>query len=155
MWLKLAVSAAVIAFCVFLGYLAAEKYRKRNKFYQQFCEFNARYLTELSYERKPLGDFLKEFPAGGDFKKLFGEFYDKREASVRCSYLSAEEKKASLSYLQMLGRGDALSQKGYFEMQKPLLEEKKAKCGKEAKERGELYLKLGLLAGLAIVILIV
>lgn len=155
MWLKLLVSAGVIAFGVFLGYLAAEKYRKRNKFYMQFCEFNAQYLTELCYERKPLGEFLNGFPASGDFKKLFTEFCEKRETTVRCSFLSAEEKKACESYLNMLGRGDALSQRGYFEMQKPLLEEKKAKCGKEAKSRGELYLKLGLLAGLAIVILIV
>ena len=55
----------------------------------------------------------------------------------------------------MLGKGDAFSQKGYFEMQKSALEEKKTKSTAEAKRHGELYLKLGLLAGLAIVILIV
>lgn len=155
MWLKLLVSAGVIAFGVFLGYLAAEKYRKRNKFYLQFSEFNARYLTELCYERKPLSEFLNGFSANGDFKKMLTDYREKRETAVRYSFLSAEEKKACESYLNMLGRGDALSQRGYFEMQKPFLEEKKAKCGKEAKERSELYLKLGLLAGLAIVILIV
>ena len=55
----------------------------------------------------------------------------------------------------MLGRGDAQSQQSCFSAQKAILEEKKADSEREAKTRGELYLKLGLLAGLALVILIV
>ena len=55
----------------------------------------------------------------------------------------------------MLGRGDALSQSGFFSARRAALEQKKADTEKEAKARGALYLKLGLLAGLAFVILII
>ena len=55
----------------------------------------------------------------------------------------------------MLGTGDALSQKNYFSAQTAALTRKRENGVKEAKSRGELYVKLGLLAGLAAVILIV
>ena len=155
MWLKFVLSGAVIAFCIFLGYLASAKYRQRKKFFGQLSEFNARYLNELSYERKPLGTLIEGFACSGDFKKTLVKFQEKHDSSVHYSYLTAEEKKECGDYFDMLGRGDAFSQKGFFEMQKSALEEKKTKSATEAKKRGELYLKLGLLAGLAIVILIV
>lgn len=155
MWLKFILCGAVIAFCIFLGYLASAKYRLRKKFFCQLSEFNARYLNELSYSRKPLGALIEGFPCTGDFKKMLVQFDRQHNSAVRFSYLTAEEKKDFSNYFDMLGKGDAFSQKGYFEMQKSALEEKKTKSMTEAKRRGELYLKLGLLAGLAIVILIV
>ena len=49
----------------------------------------------------------------------------------------------------------ASSQKGYFCARREPLGEVRAACEKQAKAKGELYLKLGLLAGLAFVILII
>ena len=66
-----------------------------------------------------------------------------------------EEWKEYGDYFSMLGKGDTVSQKNYFSSRKAILEEKKAVCEKECKTRNELYIKLGLLAGLAFVILIV
>ena len=68
MWIKLLVSGAVIAFCIFLGYLAAGKYRSRKKFFTQFHSLNERYLTELGYMRRTLDDFFAEFSYEGDFE---------------------------------------------------------------------------------------
>ncbi len=155
MWLKLLVSVCVIAFCLFLGYFAAAKYRSRKKFFSQFATFNERYLNELSYARKPLADFLKEYPYSGDFAKTIGSFVSMRETQPKLGYLTKDEKKLCSDYFGMLGKGDAVSQKNFYSAQKGELDEKKAKSEKEAKSRGELYLKLGLLAGLAFVVLIV
>ena len=62
---------------------------------------------------------------------------------------------ANQQHLAQLGRGDARSQHDFFGIRRSTLVEKKGICVKQAKEKGELYLKLGLLAGLAFVILIV
>ena len=70
MWLKLGVSAAIVAFGVVLGYLAAGKFRARKKFYAQLAAFNERYLNELGYARRPLEQFLKEYEYTGEFEKL-------------------------------------------------------------------------------------
>ena len=69
MWLKILICIAVIAFFTGLGYLISGKYRARKKFYTQFCAFNERYLNELTFTRKPLSSFLKEFEYTGDFGK--------------------------------------------------------------------------------------
>lgn len=155
MWLKFLVCICIVAFCIFLGYLAASKYRFRKKFFSQFAVFNERYLTELCYARKPLSDFLREYEYSGDFAKTVSTFVQQRVIESKLSYLTKDEKKLCADYFGMLGKGDAVSQKSYFSAQKGELSEKKTSCENEAKSRGELYLKLGLLAGLAFVILIV
>lgn len=155
MWLKFALGCALIAFCILLGYFAAGKYRSRKKFYAQLYAFNERYITELSYARKPLSAFLKEYEYTGDFAKTLKDFEEKREIKSKLSYLNKDEQGEFCDYLSMLGKGDAQSQKGYFTAKKGALEEKKNASERDSKERNSLYLKLGLLAGLAFVILIV
>lgn len=155
MWIKLLLSGVIIAFCIFLGYLAAGKYRSRKKFFSQFCSLNERYLTELGYARRPLEEFFGEYTYEGDFGKLVERFKRERNLLNSFPYLTEEEKRLIEDYFSMMGKGDSHSQNGYFNTQKSALEEKKKSSDREAKERGDLYLKLGLLAGLAIVILIV
>ena len=55
----------------------------------------------------------------------------------------------------MLGKGDAQSQSVFFAAKRAALQQRREESEKEAKARGALYLKLGLLAGLAFVILII
>ncbi len=154
-WIKIIICIAVIAFSTAIGYLLAGKYRARKKFYDQFSLFNERYLNELSYSRKPLPDFLKQYEYTGDFAKTVSRCVDERDCDVKYPYLTNEEKTLCGNYFSMLGKGDALSQKSFFGAQTAILDAKRAEGDKQAKSRGNLYLKLGLLAGLAIVILII
>ncbi len=155
MWLKLLLAFLIIAFSVALGYFAAEKFRERRAFYAQFDLFNARYLNELAYARTPLYEFIRPAEYKGDFSKLLSAFCRRERVEADFGYLSEEEKTECADYFSMLGKGDAASQSGYFGGKKMLLDEKKKKAEEEAASRGSLYLKLGLLAGLAFVILIV
>ena len=155
MWLKILISIAVIAFSTALGYILSGKYRARKKFYEQFCLFNEQYLNELSYTRKPLPEFLKAHTYAGDFSKAINSYVASQDSTIKLSYLSLEEKNACANYLAMLGKGDAASQKSFFGAQTQSLENQRAESEKQARSRGSLYIKLGLLAGLAIVILII
>lgn len=154
MWLKLAISGAIIAFSTFVGYLFSGKARSRSSFFTQLCGFNEKFLNELDYERKPLDALLREGYTG-DFGKSLTEFRERRKISFAYSYLSQGERTMCEEYFSMLGRGDALSQKEYFAGKKKVLSEAKEKCETEAKKTKELSIKLGLLFGLAVVILIV
>ena len=151
MWLKLLISAAIVCFCTLLGYFAASKYRDRKKFFAQMYAFNERYLNELTYSRRMLKELIDEVAEDGEFYDLLKH----RGDEVKLSLLNEAEKKECADYLKMLGAGDSSSQKNYFSAKKQLLESKKVECEKEAAARGSLYLKLGLLAGLAFVILII
>lgn len=155
MWLKILICISIIAFSTMLGYILSGKYRSRRKFYNQFFLFHERYLNELNYSRKPLPEFLKEFEYTGDFAKALNQCVETRDYSVKFTYLTGDEKTAFGNYFSMLGKGDSQSQKSYYGAQTQGLEAKRAEGEKQAKARGSLYLKLGLLFGLAIVILII
>lgn len=155
MWLKILLAVLIIAFCTCLGYFAAGKYRERRKFYAQLSAFNEQFLGELAYTRTPLNDFLQKREGTGEFQRAIGEYVRTREAKAELRFLEKGEREDFLRYLDTLGKGDARAQSGFFSAQKGILSEKKESAEREAKARGDLYLKLGLLAGLAFVILIV
>ena len=155
LWLKFLLGVLIVAFCTFLGYCAAGKYRARKSFYSQLNAFNEKYLAELKFSRKPLSQLIKEFSFTGDLAETMGKLQKTRTVAVDFAYLTKEERSYIAEYLSMLGRGDSHSQTGYFSAQASLLAESKKKSESEAKSYTELYLKLGLLAGLAFVILIV
>lgn len=154
MWLKFILSGLIIAFCVVLGWLAAEKYRIRKKFFSQLAALNAQYISELTYSRKPLDVFLEKQNCTPDFAKLLQSVKRHESVSFKGFHLTGEETADYTEYFSMLGRGDTASQRGFFSAKSAILAEKKLATEKEAKARGELYIKLGLLAGLAFVILI-
>ena len=70
-------------------------------------------------------------------------------------FLSQEEKLFVDNYFLMLGRGDSVSQKGYFSSVKEKIVGLRNRAESEAKKYGDLYIKLGFLCGLLILILIV
>ena len=151
MWLKLLLSALIIAFCTLLGYLASSKYRSRRAFYAQMYAFNERYLNELAFSRRSLKELFGEIGEEGDFYDLL----KRRGGEVKLSYLTEQERKECEDYLNMLGAGDSFSQSNYFSAKKQAIEEKKSESERAARDNQSLYLKLGLLAGLAFVILII
>ncbi len=154
MWIKGFLGCAVVAFCVFTGYLAGGKWRARKAFYGQFARFNERYLTELDYSRRPLSAFLQEQTYAGEFGRAVECLSRREPPDFSRRFLTAEEKTEAENYFGTIGKGDTLSQKNYFSSKRKALGEKKEESEREAKRRGALYLKLGLLAGLAILILI-
>lgn len=145
----------MIAFCTLLGYLAAGKYRARKSFFSQMNALNEKFLAELKFARKPLKEFLADCSFEGDFNAFIKDFEQNRISAPAVSYLTQAEKEYAAAYFSMLGKGDSHSQLGYFTAQKDPLTQKCDQLEKEAKERGELYLKLGLLSGLAFVILVI
>ena len=155
MWIRVLLSVLIVIFCTLLGYLAAGKWRSRCVFFTQECLFHERYLNELNYTRKPLGKFLEEYSYKGDFGKLVERFTCERTIECNLKYLTKEERTACVNYFSMLGRGDSLSQKEFFAAQTAMLTALRDESKKEEKNRGGLYIKLGLLAGLAVVILII
>ena len=155
LWIKIALCILIVAFCTLMGYFAAGKYRARKRFYSQFCTFNERYLNELGYARRPLSTFLQGDSYTGEFGKSVGIFLKSHTPKFDYSWLKREERTECCDYFATLGKGDVASQKSFFTSRQSVLSERKAACEREAKSRGDLYLKLGILAGLAFVILII
>ena len=160
---KIVLCLAILAFTTGVGYCFASKYRKRKLFFKQFFEFNDSYLQELEYYKRP----LKEFIFVGNYKNEFAElltFYLKYlgksdpwliDFLSNVSFLDNEEEGFLKNYFNSLGKADSLSQKNYFLGAKTTLSIWKNAAESDYKKYAELYVKLGVFIGLAIIIIII
>ena len=162
---KILLCIAIVVFTSVCGYIFARKYRQRKQFFQQLFLFNERFLSEITYYRRPLRVFAEKYTYKGAFHTFLSNFFyalnDKEQnANVsltfeNCEFLTKEERGMLEDYFHMLGAGDSASQKAYFSGMKSLVASHQADAEKEYKKYGDLYIKLGFLCGLLIVILIV
>ena len=162
--LKFIIGIAFIGFTTFCGHLLAGKYRKRKCFFAQFREFNDRYLSEISYLKRPIEGFIAAYSYQGEFDHLLQEFFlwlrDETFGINGLEWdgeglLTVDEKQLVSDYFLMLGKGDSLSQKNYFSSLKDRLIKIESEANNEAKRYEDLYVKLGFLCGLFVLILLV
>ena len=160
---KFLLGIAIVAFTSFLGYLLAKKYRKRKDFFVQFTLFNERFLSEISYRRRPLSEFFRKYAYKGEFLTVLQNFFDRIKSerqeplteSGDFDFLTNEQKSVTEDYFLMLGRGDSSSQKAYFSAQKETLINLEKQAKTDCKRYGDLFVKIGFLCGLLILILII
>ena len=163
--IKFLLGVAIVGFTSYCGYLLAKKYRQKKMFFSQFREFNERFLSEISYARRPIEEFVSKYAYNGEFEVLLNDYFSgikERSAEERSmtdlpiySFLSKEEKVFTEDYFLMLGKGDSASQKGYFSSVKDTLNKMQFEAETSCKKYGDLYIKIGFLCGLLILILII
>lgn len=160
---KFLLGLAIVAFTSFCGYVFTKKYRRRKLFFTQMHEFNERFLSEISYYRRPLGEFSSKYAYKGEFEEFLKIFFHNMDKGRPFSitlldkdtfyFLTNEEKAVLEDYFQMLGKGDSASQKAYFSSMKERLSKLRSEAIGAYKKYGDLYIKLGFLCGLFILIL--
>lgn len=167
MMIKFIVGVCIVAFTSFCGYVLSKKYRQRKSFYAQFYQFNERFLSEITYYRRPIKEFIEKYAYREEFAELLDEYVQtlgqgNKNPSERdfsglpaFSFLSKDETDFVNDYFLMVGKGDSASQKGYFGSAKSVLNERKDVTQAEAKRYGDLYIKLSFLLGLAILVVII
>ena len=132
--LKVLLCVLLFVLCVGCAFWLTRKYRKRKDFFYNLALFNERLLNEVSYTRIPLPAFAEKY-----------EF----------EYLTEDEKKFLGDYFRMVGGSDAASQKTYLSALRKEIEERRRASDEVYKRYFSLYLKLGVLAGLVLIILLV
>ncbi len=162
MLIKIIVCLAILVFTTSIGYLLASKYRNRKLFFNQFSQFNERFLREIEYSKRPIKEFTQSYAYKGDFCEILnkylenlGSFNDFLCVFPDISCLETEEIRVICDYFNSLGKGDSSTQKSYFSSVNAQIEEYKKKSEKDYKRYADLYVKLGVLVGLAIIIVIV
>ena len=161
---KFLLGIAIVAVCSLIGYFASSKYRHRKQFFSQLRLFNERFLHEISYYKRPLGEFIAKYRYQGQFEILLHDFYrqlikpNQRHIALNFSeytFLPKEDWFFLEDYFQMIGKGDSASQKVYFSSMKEEIQKRYAIVETEYKKYGDLYIKLGFLCGLFILVLII
>jgi len=163
MIVKFFLGIAIIGFTTYCGYLLAKKYHKRKLFFQQFYQFNERFLNEITYFKRPILEWISEYTYTGEFLEFLEMFFQSIQefgtlqtlnlSASEFSFLTKEDKKCIEDYFLMFGKGDSISQKTYFSSVKDTLKTSMIDAEKTAKKFADLYIKLGFLCGLLLLIL--
>ncbi len=163
--IKFLLGIAVIVFTSFCGYAFARKYRQKQLFFRQFYTFNERFLSEISYYRRPLREFAGKYTYKDEFGAFLQTFFYGLEKEMPCmkdvldkqeyDFLRKEEKTIVNDYFLMLGKGDSASQKLYFTAMRDTLLKQRQEAEQTCKKYADLYVKIGFLFGLLLLILIV
>ena len=123
--------------------------------------FTGYFLEELTYLKRPLEEFLSSRRYKGEFQmvvedKLLALREEKQGVlNENLRFLKGEEQEYLKVYFYEIGKGDSLSQKEFFSSQKAKIFDLQKECEILCKKYGDLYVKLGLLCGLALLLLII
>ena len=154
--LKFLLCVLALGGCMAAAYLFTRKYKLRRAFFYDLDLFNERLVNEVSYTRVPLPVFVEKYTFGGDFKKMLdGKKGDFGRENYSFSYLTCEERKFLSDYFLLVGRSDAASQRTYLSAVRGEIGERRRAAEDAYKKYFALYMKLGFLAGLILIILIV
>lgn len=160
--LRFVVGLAVVAFTTFCGNFLSGKYKKRKRLFQEASSFNEGFLEEIIYTKRPFEEFCQKRIATGAFSELLVAELSRREKRrtspldlSEYTFISPDEKQFFSEYFSTFGRGDSLSQRGYFTQAGNHLQALKQKAEEECKKYVELYTKMGFLCGLAILIILI
>lgn len=155
--LKAILCVCAFGLCVVVALLLTRRYRQRKEFFYSLNLFNERLVNEVSYLRAPLSKFIGRYAFGGDFQKMLNEKTkgDFAQENYDYPYLSADERKFLGDYFRLIGKSDASSQRAYLCAVRVEIAERRHTAEEEYRKYLSLYCKLGVLAGLIAVILIV
>ena len=163
--IKFLLCIAIVAFTSLCGYLLAKKYRQKKNFFTQMVVFNERFLSELTYFRRPIHEFVFSYTYHDEFLQLLKDYSRanlKHNVNMHeilndstYSFLKNDEKKIVLNYFSMLGKADSAAQKTYFSSMKEILRSAEIGAITNYQKYGSLYIKIGFLIGLLILILII
>ena len=161
---KLFLGIIIVITCTLCGYLFSAKYRRRKQFFTQFFEFNERFISEISYYRRPLKECIARYAYKGEFSKMLERFFYVVETKDNVTlfdgsneffFLKQDEQRSIEDYFRMLGKGDSASQKIYFGARKDELQKWQSEAIITCKKYADLYIKLGFLFGLFLFILLI
>lgn len=164
--MKYALLVILFLICTFVGYFFSLKYKKRQKFFSSLIMLAEKLDVEINYSRERLKKLIQEFD-NNQRKNLMGiennylNFLDGDEELnsellfKNISFLKPSEKDLVFLFFKNLGRSDVENQSKEIKSYVKRFEEQSKICDSENKKYGSLCTKLGIIAGLFLVVILI
>ena len=158
--------AILFGICLFVGFLVSNKYRQRSAFFKALVLVCQKLNVEISFSRERLKNLVGSFDQQTK-KSLCGltDNYlalidketplDKESLFKNIKFLKEDEKDIIFLFFRSLGRSDVDSQSKELSNFEKRFEDLVTTSAEENKKYGKLSFKLGVMAGLLVVILFV
>ncbi len=147
----------ILLSCTFAGYIKSANYKKREKFFEEFLSFNRQMMSEINYSKNSLPEVLSEKKGESEFEKVLKEYSEKiSEGEVEeRKYLKKEENEFMNRYFSNLGRSDSQTQSELLKAEEENIKRYFESARQDSLKYSGMYVKMGLLIGLAGLIILV
>lgn len=161
--MKFVLLIIIVFICAYIGYGLSNYYNKRVNFFKDLKLLFEKIKLEINFSHLKLISILNSFSTTSkevdylkkNFKKCLQENLNFNEENLfyNIKILSNDEKQLLILFLTSLGKFDVFNQSKQLENQEKELELLRKNAEDEAKKYGPLYLKLGVILGLAIALI--
>ena len=138
--------------CILFGYIKADKYIKKRKYYFDFYTFNKILKSEIEFTKNTLTTIIKNHEKN-DFINTFENFILYENFSFNKNYLTEEDISFLKNYLSVIGKGDRYSQIQFIDKISLQIDNNYSVAQSEEKKYKTLYVKISFLVGLMLFIL--
>lgn len=147
------------------GVLIKKKYKERETFFSRAEAFASVLSTEIGLHKTPIPDVVSKFATSQKEKFdvfLVSSLQQMREGAgvqeliEKCdvSILKKDEKNEICTFLSSLGKTALDDQMTIAKAYEKIFDDKKKKCANESKQFGNMYFKLSVLLGLALILIL-
>lgn len=163
--LRLIAGGLLALICCYVGVLIKKRYKAREDFYGRALSFANALSSEMALQKTPVPEIANKFMQGqnGEFEKtldkcmqlaLNGEDYASMLDKVSINILKQDEKKELMTFFSALGKTSLSDQLTLISAYAKTFGERKDKCAKDSKQLGNMYFKLSVLLGLALILIL-
>lgn len=164
--MKYLLLAIFVGAAIYVGFIFSKKYRTRENFFLALVMLCQKFDVEINYSRQRLKNIFsslddKQKKSLHGIDKNFLSFIDKESPLEkeylfnRINFLKEDEKDVIFMFFKNLGRSDVDSQSKEIKNFQARFESISTKAIQENKKYGSLSIKLGIIAGLFIVVLFI
>lgn len=164
--MRYALIGILFCLCVLVGYVFSSKYTKRKRFFDSLISLAEKLSLEINFSRERLHVLIENFDEKNKRNLLgidtnFVEYLDKKvdlstdELFKKIDILKQEEKDAVFLFFKTLGRSDVENQTKEIQSFVNRFRDIKSQCEVDHKKYGSLSLKLGIVAGLFLVVILI
>lgn len=164
--MKWIIMGVLFCVCVGVGYLFSMKFKKRVQFYSALIMLAQKLDVEINFSRERLKKLIESvddktrknlFEVDNNFISYLdseGEL-DMNKLLAKCTFLKNDEKEMVYLFFKNLGRSDVTGQTKEIQNFLKRFDDNLAKCTTENKKYGSLCVKLGIIAGLFMVVILI
>ena len=164
--MKLLLLVLIACLAIYIGFIFSKKYKKRENFFLALVMLCQKFDVEINYSRQRLKNIFsslddKQKKSLHGIDKNFLSFIDKESPLDKnflfngINFLKEDEKDVIFMFFKNLGRSDVDSQSKEIRNFQNRFESFSTSAINENKKYGSLCIKLGIVAGLFIVILFI
>ncbi len=149
----------------YVGLLVKRGYKDKVVFYKDMVSFTESFKRDMSFLKTPLLDFCSSYLKDKKSKvaELLGEYttelrlkgkFERDSSKWDFAHLSREEKEELILFFNTLGKTSYNEQQSFLDKSESIFLSRVKKCEDDYKKKGNMYFKLFVLLGIALMVIL-